>query len=640
MSLLWQLNDNNSSVSFSGLWHTLPPLKIVVPMYSFFEKRLNPFPLHGADAPPKSLFGFCRFYARGTERYLVLVAVLTGLNAVLEVFLYGFIGQLVDWLAHQDPETLFQDKGHVLALMGILVVFIVPFTIFLHTTLVHQTFLGNFPMAIRWQVHRYLLGQSMAYYQDEFAGRLATKLMQTALAVRETILKLVDVILFVLVYFVSALVLVFSLDWRLSIPFIAWLCIYLALLRFFLPKLGNISSLQADARSTMTGRIVDTYTNISTVKLFSHSSREGDYAKEGMEKFLHTVYPQMRLATSFTTSVWVSNALLIFSVAGLSLWLWSNLWITSGSIAAACALALRLNGMSHWIMWEVSSLFENIGTVRDGMGTLTLPREVQDREHAKPLQLAKGEIEYRNIDFHYGKQDGLISNFNLRIKAGEKIGLVGRSGAGKSTLVNLLLRFYDLADGQILIDDQDIANLKQESLRQHIGVVTQDTSLLHRSVRENLRYGKPEASDAEIVSAAQRASAHEFILTLEDSAGRTGYDAHVGERGVKLSGGQRQRIAIARVLLKNAPILLLDEATSALDSEVEAAIQQNLKSLMEGKTVIAIAHRLSTIAALDRLIVLDEGQIVEQGTHDELVAAGGIYAKLWQHQSGGFLGDL
>jgi ATP-binding cassette subfamily B multidrug efflux pump len=609
-------------------------------MYKFFETLLNPFPNHGSGTPPKSLFAFCRYYARGTEPYLILVAILTGLSAALEVFLYGFIGQLVDWLAHQNPETLFQDKGHILALMAILVMFIVPFTIFLHTTLVHQTFLGNFPMAIRWQVHRYLLGQSMAYYQDEFAGRLATKLMQTALAVRETILKLVDVLLFVAIYFLSALVLVFNLDWRLSLPFIAWLGIYLALLRYFLPKLRNISSLQADARSTMTGRIVDTYTNISTVKLFSHAARESDYAREGMEEFLHTVYPQMRLATSFTTSVWISNALLLASVAGLSLWLWSSLLISAGTIAAACALALRLNGMSHWIMWEVSSLFENIGTVRDGMNTLTLPRSVQDKPNARPLDLSKGAIEYQNVSFHYDRQEGVIENFNLNIQPGEKIGLVGRSGAGKSTLVNLLLRFYDLAQGSILIDGQNITEVTQESLRQHMGVVTQDTSLLHRSVRDNLRYGNPNATDADIVAAAKQASAHEFILALQDNAGRTGYDAHVGERGVKLSGGQRQRIAIARVLLKNAPILLLDEATSALDSEVEVAIQQNLVSLMQGKTVIAIAHRLSTIAALDKLIVLDEGKIVEHGTHEQLKNAGGIYAKLWQHQSGGFLGDL
>ncbi len=608
-------------------------------MYAFFERLLNPFPDRQTVTPPKSMWAFCLFYARGAKKYILLMSVFTGLLALLEVSLYGFIGQIVDWLNTREPGSLLEgDSANALWLAtGALI--LLPITILIQSMLLHQTLLGNFPMAIRWLTHRYLLGHSVGYYQNEFAGRLATKVMQTSLAVRETILKLMDVVLYVSIYFLGGLILVFSLDWRLLIPFLVWLAVYVNLMRYFLPKLAAVSEAQADARSMMTGRIVDTYTNISTVKLFSHSRRETDYAREGMEAFLETVHPQMRLATSLTAMVWACNALLIFSVGAVSLWLWSISAITTGAIAAASGLVLRLNGMSHWIMWEVSTLFENMGTVRDGMNTFTLPRKVQDEKNAKPLELSRGEIEFRNVQFHYGQQRRIIDDFSLRIAPGEKIGLIGRSGAGKSTLVNLLLRFYDVERGEILIDGQNVREVTQDSLRQHIGMVTQDTSLLHRSVRDNLKYGKPDASESEMLNATMRASADEFIMNLEDANGRRGYDAHVGERGVKLSGGQRQRIAIARVLLKNAPILILDEATSALDSEVESAIQQNLHTLMEGKTVIAIAHRLSTIAELDRLIVIDEGRIVEEGTHHELIEKSGLYAQLWARQTGGFLAE-
>lgn len=610
-------------------------------MYSFFERLLNPFPENTPATPPKGLWAFCRHFARGTEKYLLAMGFFTGLLAILEVSLYGYIGKFVDWLSTQSPDTLFDASevrylwyaGIVLALM--------PLTIFIQSMLMHQTLLGNFPMAIRWQAHRYLLGHSLEFYQNEFAGRLATKVMQTALAVRETIMKLVDVILYVSVYFISGLVLAFSLDWRLAIPFILWLVVYLCLLRIFLPKLAQVSEQQADARSDMTGRIVDTYTNISTVKLFSHSRRESDYAQQGMQNFLSTVHPQMRLATTLTSCVWAASALLIFSVGAISIWLWSLSAITTGALAAASGLVLRLNGMSHWIMWEISALFENIGTVRDGINTFTQIREVQDDDDARELEFKQGEIRFDQTTFRYtdNEDKNVIEQLSLTIKPGEKIGLVGRSGAGKSTLVNLLLRFFELNQGRILIDGQDIRSLTQESLRQHIGMVSQDTSLMHRSVRDNLCYGKPDASDNEIQHAIHQASADAFIHELEDAEGRTGLDAHVGERGVKLSGGQRQRIAISRALLKDAPILILDEATSALDSEVESAIQQNLKQLMTNKTVIAIAHRLSTIAELDRLIVLDKGKIVEQGTHSELILQQGIYANLWARQSGGFLAE-
>ncbi len=607
-------------------------------MYAFFEKLLNPFPEKEPTTPPNSLLAFCLHYSQGAKRYIFAMGLFTGLIAVVEVSLYGFVGNLVDWLNTQDPETVFNDKSSPLWYAGAALLTL-PILIFIQATLMHQTLLGNFPMAIRWLTHRYMLGHSVAYYQNEFAGRLTTKVMQTSLAVRETVMKIVDVMLYVFIYFISALILVTSLDWRLAIPFVMWLVLYFSLLNYFLPRLGAVAQRQADARSLMTGRIVDTYTNISTVKLFSHSGRESEYAKEAMEEFLATVHPQMRLGTSLTSLVWASSAGLIFSVGTMGVWLWGASLITTGAIAAALALVMRLNGMSHWIMWEVSNLFENIGTVKDGMNTFTLPRDVQDKPKANTFEFKSGEIEFNHVDFHYGKEGGVISDFSLKIGAGEKIGLVGRSGAGKSTLVNLLLRFYDVETGEIRIDGQNIASVKQDSLREHIGMVTQDTSLLHRSVRDNICYGKPDATDDEIRRAVEQANATEFIPTLEDADGRTGYEAHVGERGVKLSGGQRQRIAIARVLLKNAPILILDEATSALDSEVESAIQQNLKTLMSGKTVIAIAHRLSTIAELDRLVVIDEGKIVEVGTHQELVDKEGIYSRLWARQSGGFLAE-
>ncbi|MCE3251638.1 MAG: multidrug transporter ATP-binding protein [Cellvibrio sp.] len=609
-------------------------------MFRFFESLIKPFPPQDPTEPPKTLYSFCRHYSRGAELFLLGMAVFTGLIAVMEVSLFGFLGELVDSLNKHTPQTFWIESRTQLMWMGFILLIALPVSVLLHSLLMHQTLLGNFPMRIRWMAHRYLLGQSYQFYQNEFAGRVATKVMQTALAVRETIMKLLDVLLYVIVYFTSILVLSASLDWRLAIPLVAWFFAYSALLYYFLPRLAKISSAQAHARSDMTGRLVDTYTNISTVKLFSHSNREADYAKKGMEHFLSTVHPQMRLATLLGSGVWAINALLIFAIAAVSLWLWSSATITTGAIAAAVGLVLRLNGMAQWIMWEVSALFENIGTARDGLNTLSIPREVQDKPNALPLLIKQSQIDFKSVRFNYGKNDGLLQNFDLHINAGEKIGLVGRSGAGKSTLVNLLLRFYDVDAGTILIDGQNIADIKQESLRAQIGMVTQDTSLLHRSIRDNLLYGKPDATEEEMICAAKQAEAHDFIMNLSDNEGREGYDAHVGERGVKLSGGQRQRIAIARVLIKNAPVLIMDEATSALDSEVEAAIQTNLNTLMQGKTVIAIAHRLSTIAALDRLIVLDKGQIIEQGTHNELIALGGVYAHLWAHQSGGFLGEF
>ena len=608
-------------------------------MLGFFERLIKAFPAETPEQPPSSLFAFCRHYTRGMEIPLFLMSVLTASLAILEVSLFSFMGQLVDWLVTKNKDTFLADEFGTLLWMGCLLLIVMPILTLLHAAIIHQALLGNFPMSIRWSAHRYLLRQSMAFYQDDFAGRIATKVMQTSLAVRETVIKLLDVMVFVVVYFGAMLFVVATADARLMFPLAVWLVLYILLQLYFIPKLKHIASKQADARSEMTGRIVDSYTNIATVKLFSHSQRESDYAKEGMNGFLNTVYKQMRLATGLNLSVHMINYGIVFCVAALSISLWIDDAITVGAIAIAVSLALRLNGMSQWIMWEVSALFENMGTVVDGMGTLSKPLDVVDDTNAKQLKVTAGAIHFNHIGFHYGKSCGVIDDLDLQIAPGEKIGLVGRSGAGKSTLVNLLMRFYDLADGQIEIDGQDIRHVSQESLRAQIGMVTQDTALLHRSVRENVLYGHPDATEEQLIDACEQAQANTFIRDLTDLQGNAGYDAKVGERGVKLSGGQRQRIAVARVLLKDAPILLLDEATSALDSEVEAAIQENLSRLMNDKTVIAIAHRLSTIAAMDRLIVLDEGQIVEQGTHEQLVASGGIYAQLWAHQTGGFLAE-
>lgn len=607
-------------------------------MFNFFEKLVPALNDNEPTQPPNTLFAFCMHYTKGYKHALALMTMLSALLAILEVSLFAFMGKLVDWLITKDPETLLQDEGLVLIGMSILVLIIIPLLTLLHSLVVHQILLGNYPMSIRWFSHRYLLKQSISFYQDDFAGRIATKVMQTALAVRETVMKLLNVIVYVLVYFISMVVMMANADYRLAIPMLIWLVIYSALQYYFIPRLKAVASEQANARSTMTGRIVDSYTNISTVKLFAHTDSELQYAKQGMQNFLKTVYKQMRLATGVNVTVQLINYILAFAISALAINLWMQSAISIGAIAIAISLSLRLNGMSQWIMWELSSLFENIGTVTDGMTTLAKPNIIKDSNNAKPLLITHGAIDFNNVSFHYGANKGVIDNLNLSIKAGEKVGLVGRSGAGKSTMVNLLLRFYDVEQGEISIDRQAINFVQQESLRLQIGMVTQDTSLLHRSIRENILYGRPDATEEQMIKATQQAQAHEFILDLTDSEGNTGYDAQVGERGVKLSGGQRQRIAISRILLKDAPILVLDEATSALDSEVESAIQESLHELMQNKTVIAIAHRLSTIATMDRLIVLDKGQIIEQGTHQQLIQGKGIYAQLWAHQTGGFLG--
>ncbi|WP_423205976.1 ABC transporter ATP-binding protein (plasmid) [Paracoccus yeei] len=611
-------------------------------MFRWFESRLDPYPAQAPQMPPRGLWRFMLHFTQGAHGYMLAMAACSALIAVAEVVLFGYLGDLVDRMSGADRVGFWADEGGRLILMGAILMIGLPLLQTLFSLLMHQTLMGNLPQRIRWQAHRYLLRQSMSYFQDEFAGRIATKLMQTALAVREVAMKFLDVLVYVAVYFIGAIVLAASTDGWLALPFLAWGLAYGVLLWWLIPRIGRVSEAQADARAVMTGRVVDSYTNISTVKLFSHSSREEGYVRESMEGFLDTVHGQMRLASIQNILLSALNSGLTFAVTGLGLWLWTSGRVEVGAVAIAIPLALRLGNMSHWIMWEFAGLFENIGTVRDGIGSLALPRMVTDAPAARPLAVTSGGVEFRDVTFRYGATEesgrgAVLDRLDLTVAPGERIGLVGRSGAGKSTLVNLMLRFHDLESGAILIDGQDISQVTQESLRAAIGVVTQDTSLLHRSIRDNIAYGRPDATEAQIRRATELAEADLFIEGLTDSQGRRGLDAHVGERGVKLSGGQRQRIAIARVLLKDAPILVLDEATSALDSEAEAAIQSRLELMMQGKTVIAIAHRLSTIAQMDRLIVMDRGRIVEQGTHEALLARGGIYAGLWVRQSGGFL---
>ncbi|MEC5212201.1 ATP-binding cassette subfamily B multidrug efflux pump [Polaromonas sp. CG_9.5] len=607
-------------------------------LFQKFESLLHAYPEAEPTLPPKGFIAFIWACSRGARGFILLMAVLSGLLAAFEALLFAMLGRIVDWLGRTPPARLWIEQGTTLKVLAGLVIGSIA-VVALQTVIKHQTLAINFPMRLRWNFHRLMLGQSMAFYQDEFAGRLTTKVMQTALAVRDTLFVLADVLVAMVIYIATMTVLAGAFDLKLVLPFLVWLVLYIGSLFFFVPRLGHVGKQQADARSLMTGRITDAYTNITTVKLFSHTHREAAFARSAMQEFMTTGHSQMRLVSAFEV---VNHALsmgLILGMAGTSLWLWQSGEVGVGAVAAATAMALRLQGMSHWIMWEMTSLFESVGTVQDGINTLSRPRAIEDAAQAKVLSVPHGEVRFEDVSFSYGQGTRVIEKLNLTVKPGEKIGLIGRSGAGKSTLVNLLLRFHDVEAGRILIDGQNISGVTQDSLRSHIGMVTQDTSLLHRSVRDNITYSRPGATEDAMRLAAQQAEADGFIAGLTDLQGRSGFDAHVGERGVKLSGGQRQRVAIARVMLKDAPILLLDEATSALDSEVEIAIQTSLNTLMKGKTVIAIAHRLSTIAAMDRLIVLDQGRIVEEGNHRELLALGGVYARLWAHQSGGFLPD-
>ena len=607
-------------------------------IFSWFESRVETYPESAPLTPEKGLLPFVWSGTEGVRKWILILGTMTAGIGIMEALLFQFMGKVVDWLGKYTPATLFVEKGWALAAMAAMMLFSIGW-IFIASNVRLQTLQGVFPMRLRWNFHRLMLDQSLGFYQDEFAGRVSAKVMQTALALRDVVMTVADMVVYVLVYFITSGVILVALDGWLLLPFIGWIAGFALVMRLLIPKLGRTAAAQADARSLMTGRITDAYSNITTVKLFSHGAREAAYAKQSMEEFMVTVHAQMRLATLLHTCSFIVNTSLTLSTAALGIWLWHQGQVGVGAVATATAMALRVNGLSQYIMWESARLFENIGTVSDGMGTLSKPHTILDKPQALPLKVAQGEIKFEHVDFSYEAGKPLLNGFNLTIRPGEKVGLIGRSGAGKSTIVNLLLRFYEPQSGTISIDGQNIGDVTQESLRAQIGLVTQDTSLLHRSVRDNIVYGRPDATEAEMISAADRAEASGFIPNLSDAKGRRGYDAHVGDRGVKLSGGLRQRIAIARVMLKDAPILLLDEATSALDSEVEAAIQESLDKMMDGKTVIAIAHRLSTIAAMDRLIVLDKGRIIEEGSHAELLEKHGLYAKLWAHQSGGFLSE-
>ncbi len=608
-------------------------------MFRFFENLVDPYvPYEEKDAPPRQLLPFLMDYARPFRSIFVVTAALKSVVAAIEVSLVWYVGRLVDRLAGGAPAEVMRDHGTEFLLAALAVLLLRPIISGIDVALLHNTILPNFGTLIRWRSHRHVLRQPVGWFENDFAGRIANRIMQTPPAAGDAVFQTFDAVAFAVTTLIGSVVLLFDADPRLTVPLLVWIALYLLLLRWTVQRVGPASARASDARSAVTGRVVDSYSNIHSVKMFAHDTREIDYAGEAIETARKAFQAEMRLITRMDVALTVLNGGLIVSVTGLSLWLWYHGQATIGVVAAATALVLRLNNMTYWIMWATSNLVQALGVVAEGMETIAQPIGLVDCPGARPLDFREGRIEIEGLSHHYGRGFGGLDRVSLTIRPGEKIGLVGRSGSGKSTLVKLLLRFYDPEAGRILIDGQDITRVTQESLRRHIGMVQQDSSLLHRSVRENILYGRPDAGEGEMIEAARRAEAHDFILDLTDPEGRRGYEARVGERGVKLSGGQRQRVALARVILKDAPILVLDEATSALDSEVEAQIQETLYGVMEGKTVIAIAHRLSTIARMDRIVVLDDGRIAEEGSHEALLAKGGLYARFWNRQSGGFIG--
>ena len=617
-------------------------------MFRWFETRIEAFPDEPPARPPDTLLAFYVYFIKPVWPAFAVLLVAGFLGSIIEVILLAFVGSLVDMMkAAETPQTFMANHWAILLWMAFIALVARPIVSTGHDLIKNQIIAGPVANRVRWQTHRYVLRQSLGFFQNDFAGRVANKVMQAAPALRDSVVQVIDAIWYAAVQWVGAAVIFAAADWRLLLPLVIWLLAYMGALLYFVPRIKQRSTEAAEARSMLVGRLVDSYTNILTVKLFAHADREDGYARAALEEQMAKWQASLRIQTAMELVLYTLNGFLIVAATGLAIYLWSVDIVTVGAIAVVTGLVLRIVGMSGWILWVVAGIFENIGVVQEGMETIARENQVVDRPDSRPLAVRDGEIRFEDVSFHYGRvldagaprRGGVIHDFSLLIRPGEKVGLVGRSGAGKSTLVNLLLRFYDLEAGRILIDGQDIAHVTQDSLRAQIGMVTQDTSLLHRSVRDNILYGRPGAGEEAAIAAAKKAQADDFIGGLEDLKGRKGYSAHVGERGVKLSGGQRQRVAIARVLLKDAPILILDEATSALDSEVEQAIQEQLYNLMAGKTVIAIAHRLSTIAAMDRLVIMDQGRIVEEGSHDGLLAHGGLYAELWARQSGGFLAE-
>ncbi len=607
-------------------------------MFRYFENLVDPYEAYDeVDAPPTKLWPFIRAYSTPFKKLFWVAAILSIIVAAVEIALIFYMGRIVDLLGSAERESFIAEHGLEVALVALFIVFLRPIIQALDVGILNNAILPNYGTLFRWRAHKHVLRQSVGWFENDFAGRIANRIMQTPPAAGEAIFQVFDAITFSVAYLVGAAILLADADPRLAVPLSIWVVLYALLVAWTMKRVGPASKASSDARSQVTGRVVDSYTNIHSVKLFAHHDREIDFAKEAIEKTRQTFAREMRIFTMMDLMLMTLNGLLIVGVVGWAIWLWVQGTASVGVVAAATALTLRLNAMTGWIMWALSSFFRSLGVVQEGMETIAQPITLIDAPHAKPLELTEGRIEVKNLSHHYGGSVNGLDALSLDIAPGEKVGIIGRSGSGKSTLVKLLLRFYDAESGEVLIDGQNIRDITQDSLRQSIGMVSQESTLLHRSVRDNILYGRPDASENDMIRAAERAEAHDFIQDLSDPEGRTGYDAHVGERGVKLSGGQRQRITLARVMLKNAPILVLDEATSALDSEVEAAIQDTLYGVMEGKTVIAIAHRLSTIAQLDRIVVIEDGRIVENGTHAALLEQNGLYAGFWQRQSGGFL---